>query len=239
MADVRAFTSLSRAQDMRVKHVAIDEELRPSNRPAGAGWLAVRAALLALAAAVGLAVTLTGDALLGRETGRPEFLADKLGSSSPASRHVTDAGDRVLLQRSGYELVARAGRVAISSEDESGEAWRRYEQGAARPTPFGEETVVVDGNVVEQFLTVTERTGPKRWRWRLETGTLDPTLRSDGSVLVTAGNVVAGFRILPAAILDADGDDVTPAGPAGSSSGARAGGGSPSTSTTARCRSPM
>ena len=127
--------------------------------------------------------------------------------------------------------------VAIASADESGAAWQRYAQGAARTTPFGEETVVVDGNVVEQFLTVSERTGPKRWRWRLETGTLDPTLRPDGSVLVSAGNVVAGFRILPAAILDAEGDDVTPPGTRWSSSGGTATGGSPSTSTTGRCRS--
>jgi len=37
-------------------------------------------------------------------------------------------------------------------------------------------------------------------------------LRPDGSVLVSAGNLVAGFRVLPTAILSAGGDDVTPAG---------------------------
>ena len=52
----------------------------------------------------------------------------------------------------------------------------------------------------------------KRWRWKLETGTLKPHLRPDGSVLISAGNIVAGFRILPAAILDRRGRDISPAG---------------------------
>ena len=100
----------------------------------------------------------------------------------------------------------------MSSEDQDGDSWHQFKSGAARSTPFGSETVVVDGNVVEQFLTVEKRTGPKRWRWKLETGTLKPHLRPDGSVLVSAGNVVAGFRILPAAILDSRGRDVSPDG---------------------------
>ena len=73
--------------------------------------------------------------------------------------HVPEAGDRVVVQRSGYELEAGARRLAISSADQSGAQWKGYEKGAARATPFGEETVVIDGNVVEQFLTVDGASG--------------------------------------------------------------------------------
>ena len=192
--------------------MATNRDLRPPTAPAPAGWLALRAGL-ALVAGVAAVAFVAGSALLERGAERPAFLADKLGSSvATAPRHETASGGRVELPRSGYALRTQAGRVAIASADESGARWRSFENGSVRTTPFGEETVVVDGEVVEQFLTVTERTGPKRWRWRLETGTLEPTSRPDGSVLVTRGNLVTGFKILPAAILDADGDDVTPPG---------------------------
>ena len=55
---------------------------------------------------------LAGGVLRGPGAERPAFLADKLGSRAIAARHVTEAGDRVVAQRSGYELrgLCRPGR---------------------------------------------------------------------------------------------------------------------------------
>ena len=172
----------------------------------------LRLIVLALIAALagGAACLLPG----GSQTPRPPaFLASALGTTVAGTpERLTDAGESVSLPRSGYELQAGTDTLALSSEDQDGDSWHQFEAGATRSTPFGSETVVVDGNVVEQFLTVEQRTGPKRWRWKLETGTLKPSLRADGSVLVSPGNIVAGFRILPAAILDSRGKDVSPDG---------------------------
>ncbi len=143
----------------------------------------------------------------------PAFLASALGpdvASTP--ERLTDDGHSVSLPRSGYKLEAGVNTFALSSDDQDGDSWHQFESGAARSTPFGSEAVVLDGNVVEQFLTVEKRTGPKRWRWKLDTGTLKPHLRPDGSVLISPGNIVAGFRIRPAAILDSRGRDISPKG---------------------------
>ena len=185
---VRALSPL-RARLKAEKHLlATNEELRPSNRPAHAGMMPVRTLrliLLALVAAVagGAACLLPSDSATPRP---PAFLASALGTDVEGTpERLTDAGEIVSLPRSGYELEAGTDTLALSSEDQDGDSWHQFESGAARSTPFGSETVVLDGNVVEQFLTVEKRTGPKRWRWKLETGTLKPHLRPDGSVLVS------------------------------------------------------
>ncbi len=173
----------------------------------------MRALVLLVVAAVAGATMVAGSGLRERGGDQPRFLAKALGSSiATAPERRTSAGHVVRLPRSGYSLETARERVALSSADPAGTTWSQFEGGAMRSTPFGAETVVVDGDVVEQFLTVTERSGPKTWRWKLETGTLKPHLRPDGSVLVSAGNAVAGFRVLPAAILDRHGRDVSPAG---------------------------
>ena len=196
--------------------MATNEELRPSNRPAHAGSTSVRTLRLILLA---LVAAIAGGAACVLPTGGsttptpPAFLASALGIGVVGTpERLTDAGESVNLPRSGYELESGTDTLALSSENQDGDTWHQFKSGAARSTPFGSEAVVLDGNVVEQFLTVEKRTGPKRWRWKLETGTLKPNLRPDGSVLVSAGNIVAGFRILPAAILDRRGRNVTPRG---------------------------
>ncbi len=215
MRVVRALSLLRARLKPEITHLATNEELRPSKRPAHAGSMPVRAVrfiLLALVAAIagGAACLLAGGSPAPKP---PAFLASALGTTvTAAPERLTDAGHSVELPRSGYELEAGTNTFALSSEDQDGDSWHQFESGAARSTPFGSETVVLDGDVVEQFLTVEKRNGPKRWRWKLDTGTLKPHLRPDGSVLVSAGNIVAGFRILPAAILDGRGRDVTPRG---------------------------
>ncbi|MDX6438217.1 MAG: hypothetical protein QOF45_800, partial [Gaiellaceae bacterium] len=195
--------------------MATNEELRPSNRPASAGAVPMRAfrlillAVVAALAAGAASVFPHGSAI----PQQPAFLAKALGAGvagTPERR--TNAGQRVSLPRSGYQLEAGTHALTLSSAAPEGNSWHQFEQGAVRSTPFGTETVVVHRNVVEQFLTVEKRLGPKRWRWKLDTGTLKPHLRSDGSVLVSAGNLVGGFRILPAAILDGRGREISPAG---------------------------
>ncbi len=147
MPPVRALSPL-RARLKAEKHLlATNEDLRPSNRPAHAGMMPVRTLrliLLALIAAVagGAACLLPSDSATPRP---PAFLASALGADVEGTpERLTDAGEVVSLPRSGYELEAGTDTLALSSEDQDGDSWHQFESGAARATPFGSETVVLD-----------------------------------------------------------------------------------------------
>jgi hypothetical protein len=195
--------------------LATNEELRPSNRPAHAGAIPVRTlrlVLLAVVAAVaaGAATLIPGGS--DNPVAAPAFLRAQLGAEGGQSRYAPATGVEVELGDSGYVVQDPTGTVSLASKDGAGGDWNRFERGAVRSTSFGSETVVVTPTRAEQFLTVSRRVGPKQWRWKLDTRTLKPHLRPDGSVLLSAGNAVAGLRISPAAILDKHGKDVTPEG---------------------------
>ena len=86
----------------------------------------------------------------------------------------------------GPQRDLRVGREApasalTSAERRSG-AWKRYRGGVVRSTSFGRQTVVFAPQVIEELLTVRTRTGPKLWRWRLDSGSLTPRLGADGGV---------------------------------------------------------
>ena len=143
----------------------------------------------------------------------PGFLATALGApqaDAPLVRE-PDAGIRVTIDEAGFKVTHRDASLGVSSVGGSG-PWATFEHGAVRATPYGSETIAVERTKTEQYLTVVERQGKKTWRWRLETTTLEPTLRLDGAVeLLGAAGENSGITILPAAILDSKGRNITAA----------------------------
>ncbi|HEX6130381.1 MAG TPA: hypothetical protein VF044_01550, partial [Actinomycetota bacterium] len=116
------------------------------------------------------------------------------------------------ISTSGYSVQRPEGGVRLESLEPASSAWTRFAAGTRRETPYGFETITVGPDRTEQFLTVEERQGTKTWRWALDTGTLDPKSRADGSIAFLDGPAATPLRIAPAAILDASGEDVTPEG---------------------------
>ena len=186
--------------------------LRLDVSPAPA-WAGLRLAICAIAA------LLAGLLLLG-QVGRDEaapaagFLQQALGSQDADAPLVREPllGVRTVLDSRSFGFE-RAGESVSLRPSGSRADWTRYEGGAVRTTPFGSETVLFRGERgLEQFLTVERRQGERTWRWQLQTGNLEPRLRVDGAVEFHRGRGTAALRIAPVAILDADGQDVTPAG---------------------------
>jgi chitobiase/beta-hexosaminidase-like protein/Big-like domain-containing protein len=179
------------------------------NRAAATGPARLALAALVLAAFATLAATQVAGLRSEDSVSTPRFLEHSLGapaSEAPLSRRpVRDV--EVTIDGAGY-TVARAGRsVSLHSADAGNASWRRFLHGAARPTPFGEETITLGRSRTEEFLTVRRHQGLRTWQWSLGAPRLRPRLAKDGSVLLSAG-----LRILPVEILDASGREITPAG---------------------------
>ena len=85
-----------------------------------------------------------------------------------------------------FSVVRGADSVSLAAVGTGNGEWKHFEDGVTRTAPFGSETVVVDGEKVEQFLTVEERQGTRTWRWKLQAGGLTPRLGDDGTVGVHA-----------------------------------------------------
>ncbi|HTZ05343.1 MAG TPA: hypothetical protein VMB53_06270, partial [Gaiellaceae bacterium] len=173
------------------------------------------AALAALLGAGALLLALHHGGRVDR-TAVPSFVQRALGPRTPGARLKTNVapGTTARILPSGFEVSSAAGRVRLTQTQRGAKGWRRFENGTSRARPFGHEAIVLGGAVDggEQYLVVDRHLGTRTWRWRLDTGKLTPTLRPDGSVLVSPPHVVAGFRIAPLAIYDAHGRNVTPAG---------------------------
>ena len=172
----------------------------------------LRLIVLALVAAIagGAATLIANDS--GDPFAAPAFLRAPLGAEGADSTYAPTSGVAVELGHSGYVVQNPTGTVSLASKDVAGGDWDRFERGAVRTTPFGSETVVVTSSRTEQFLTVRKRQGERIWRWRLEAGSLKPELSVGGRVDLLAGRANSGFSIAPAAILDAKGRTITPAG---------------------------
>ena len=148
------------------------------------------------------------------ESKRPDFIALQLGAPSKIAplvrrptRHV-----EVSLGRHGTQVRHGDASVQITAEGAGTAAWRRFARGASRQTPFGSETVTIDGARAEEFLTVDRHHGRRVWRWRLSGETLNPKLRKNGAIDLTSGRAKDRLRIAPVEIYDVHGNDVTPAG---------------------------
>ncbi|MDX6477203.1 MAG: hypothetical protein QOH95_2714, partial [Gaiellaceae bacterium] len=146
----------------------------------------------------------------------PSFVKQELGARLPSAGLARSTGPNTTTKilSSGYEVRSSSGAVRVTQTHAPGNGWVRYVNGTTRPTPFGNESIVLGGDHAdgEQYLTVREHRGVHTWKWRLATGSLRPTLRPDGSVLISPAHVVGGFRILPLAIFDTGGKNVSPAG---------------------------
>jgi hypothetical protein len=175
----------------------------------------LRRTFAAAVAAAALAVLLLGASGSVREAPPlPSFLHEALGtpqSAAPLLRRPAD-GVRVAIDSDRFTVAHGADSVSLTAESNGDAEWRRFENGVTRATPFGAETVVVDGDRTEQYLTVTERQGAATWRWLLTADGLEPRLTADGGVEFLRQPERTGLRILPARLYDLAGRDVTPAG---------------------------
>src|SRR6266568_1475154 len=195
-------------------------DLRPGSRSAKAGskavrWfrsptlLAVSAALLLTAFfAVSELATLRGakahdaSAYLTRELGSPLSSASLV--RTPARIHPA-LGGKLEMRHGG--LKVSSGRDMLSLRFAGDAAWRQYANGVSRKTAFGRETIAFGVNRVEQSLLVDRRQGSNVWRWELGSD-LHARIAGDGSVRFAD----SPLSILPVAVLDRDGHDITPAG---------------------------
>ncbi|MGI8605730.1 MAG: hypothetical protein ACR2L0_01030, partial [Gaiellaceae bacterium] len=195
---------------------------RTGRRPAPAGRLASAwsptsesaVVLLALIAATFfVALQLTGSS--ERAGTVPEFLASALGSpqaETDATVHKPAPGVRVDVDPAGY-TVRRAGTsVSVTGESTATAGWTAFENGVSRPTPFGHETITVQPDKTELYLTVVRHQGVRTWRWRLGAAGLRPRLEANGGVRFVGLRGQSAISIRPVAILDASGRDITPAG---------------------------
>jgi hypothetical protein len=211
----------------RKENMASFSDLRPKNRSATAERGAVfpfrrlafvLAALAALVSTAFFAVpelaTLRGakahnaSAFLTKELGPPQSRASLVGMPS---RTRPALGGKLEVAQGG--LRVSSGRSSLSLRfARGGPKWRVYERGVGRRTDFGGEAIAFGTDRMEESLLVEHRQGERVWRWRLGTTRLDPSLSVDGSVRFRHAGRDSGLRILPVAILDRHGNDVTPSG---------------------------
>jgi Bacterial Ig domain len=142
------------------------------------------------------------------------FVDRALGSASPDASLVRRLATGATLAIDGRGLEAHIGsvKVALASGGSGSGGWVRYSGGAARSTSFGRESILFGINRAEQFLTIADHQGPRTWSWQLDATHGSPRLDPDGGVGFTRDGRLVGYRILPVAILDGGGRDVTPAG---------------------------
>ncbi len=206
MASIQGLRHLERPADNRGRHKHV-----PGRKP----FFVAVAAFIALAAAALIATLGQGGTT---STAVPQFVKTELGARTPAAKlsRSTAPGTTAKIVASGYEVASKAGTVRVTQAGATPASWVRFANGTTRSTSYGNEAIVLGGARAdgEQYLTVREHSGAHTLKWKLATGSLRPTLRSDGSVLISPDHVVSGFRILPLAILDTDGKNVTPDGAA-------------------------
>ncbi len=170
---------------------------------------------LLLAVAVGAAVVLVaGRTSPAHVKVAPAYLVRALGAPTddgPAARPrpisvslgVTHAGPR---------LGTPLGDLTLSAQGTGNGRWAQFTNGYARNTRVGQEVVTLGSTTLEQSLVVAHRVGARTWSWKLDgLSSLDPRSRVDGSVVYRSKGTDI-VRILPVAILDKYGRNVTPAG---------------------------
>ena len=118
----------------------------------------------------------------------------------------------------------------------SGSAWTVHANGLVRPTAYGHELLLLVPRQAEQFLAVSKRQGPRTWRWRLDTGGLEPRLRADGGIDLWKGGERSQLGLAPVVVFDGDGRNVTPEGLSWRLAGRPGSGASSFRSTTPTCR---
>ena len=216
MQRVRALHPLLRARRKSGStHVAINEELRPSKRPAYAGH-ATLLPLLGLAALAAAVCFLVAGRHAGHEAHTPAPVPARRagrGAGRPAGSGSGRHGDRPRRRRPPGRRGAATGARRAVRPTAGDPNWKRHADGEWRATPFGSEAITLGTDDPEHFLTVDRRVGRRTWAWTLETS-LTPRLLADGGVgfVDPATHRVSDLTIAPVAIFDSAGADVTPAG---------------------------
>src|SRR5689334_15951423 len=196
-------------------------DLRPGGRSAKAGTTAVRslrspkvllaastALLLTAFFAVSELATLHGakahdaSAYLTRELGSPLSSASLVRAPARTSPAL---GGKLEIRRGGLKVTS--GRDTLSLRFEGTASWQQFSNGVARRTSFGREAITFGVNRIEQSLLVNRHVGTRVWTWKLGSD-LDARVAHDGSVRFGR----SALRILPVAILDSDGRNLTPSG---------------------------
>ncbi|HEY5059542.1 MAG TPA: hypothetical protein VII51_11060, partial [Gaiellaceae bacterium] len=172
-------------------------------------------AFLALVAA-GVLIATREQQTRVKPTAIPIFVKKALGTRRPTVEltHQLAAGTKATILPSGFEVSSSAGALSLTQTDGGTAAWTGYANGTSRSTSYGREAIVIGAGKTagEQYLTVGKNDGLHKWKWQLDAGSLTPTLRPDGSVLVSPAHVVAGFSILPLTIFSTRGKNITPTG---------------------------
>jgi len=169
---------------------------------------AVSAALLLTAS---LAVTELATLRGAKAHDATAFLTRELGpplDSAPLVREPA-RGVTVRIRPRGFAVKSPAGSVGLASHDVPSSSWTHFTHGVSRRTNFGRESVVVAGRKTEQFFTVEQHQGLRTWRWAIDSK-LMPRMGGDGAVVL--GDGATSFQILPVAVLDTSGRNVTPHG---------------------------
>ena len=162
MQRVRALhPPLPRAKKSGSTHVAINEELRPSKRPAYAGH-ATLLPLLGLAALAAAVCFLVAGRHAGHEAHTPApFLVGALGEEQADPPAPVRAGTATARIDAGRLVVEgqRQERVGLSARTAGDPRWKRHADGEWRATPFGSEAIMLGTDDPEHFLTVDRRVG--------------------------------------------------------------------------------
>ena len=173
------------------------------------------ATLLALAATVVLAVLQLGGS--GGQVvplSASTFLAKALGEPQAVAPPHRNQGEDIVVRigAAGYTVVHGENSISLAAADRGTGDWRRFVNGVSRPAAFGAETITVERRKTEQYLTVERRQGDRTWKWELGASGLEPSSTAEGSVVFREGGGLADLRILPVAIFDRAGRDITPSG---------------------------
>jgi hypothetical protein len=164
---------------------------------------------------VAAVVAVCAVVLPSHPTSRPATFVDRALGSPNADASLERrlvAGTTLAVDRAGIDARAGSQTIALTSGSAGHGDWQRYGSGVTRTTSYGRESVLFGINRAEQFLTVDRHLGTRTWSWQLDATHGAPHLGADGSVSFTRAGRLAGFHILPVAILDSAGRDVTPAG---------------------------
>ena len=178
------------------------------------GVATARLGVVAVAGAITVACLVSAPWRSAPAAAPPTFVDRALGPpSSDASLERRLATGATLAIDTRASTPASATRRSRSRRAAPARQLAALRDGVTRATSFGHESILFGINRAEQFLTVDRRQGTRTWSWQLDATHGDPRLVPDGGVSFTrARAALPGFRILPVAILDRRGRDITPAG---------------------------
>src|SRR4051812_41428281 len=168
-------------------------------------------AMWCIVVAVACAGVVGGATRLQHSRAVSPFVTHALGertASAPLQRPMlADALQHVT--EHGVEVSTHGQSIAVALDGARG-PWTRHANGVERRLAYGRESIVLTNLSAEELVTVDHRLGTRTWRWRLD-ASLKPRLTVDGSVSLGT-KARSRLAILPVAILDADGRNVTPSG---------------------------